>query len=116
MSKKQVLYPFHRLKFKLLFRLGGQAIAIVHCGADLLPRTCYLPTVWPLRVSVADATGRIKEGAPISYNIAGPLCFSGDLIARERPLPSISVGDWLIVHDVGAYTLGMWSIYNSRQV
>jgi diaminopimelate decarboxylase len=50
----------------------------------------------------------------VPYNIAGPLCFGGDIIRRDCPLPSPEPGDLLIIHDTGAYTLGMWSRYNSR--
>ena len=48
--------------------------------------------------------------------MAGPLCFSGDFLAKSRPLPELSPGDFVIVLDAGAYTLSMWSRYNSRQV
>jgi len=94
---------------------GGRRIAILHAGADLFVRTAYLPDVWRHRVSVYDATGAAKSGLEEPWDLAGPLCFSGDLIARERPLPPIEPGDLVVVHDAGAYTLSMWSRYNSRR-
>ncbi len=43
---------------------GGRAIAVIHTGADLLMRTCYLPETWSLRVFVCDGTtGTSREAA-----------------------------------------------------
>lgn len=94
---------------------GGRRIAVIHAGADLFPRAAYLPELWSHRVSVHDAEGAPKAGPLEPWDVAGPLCFSGDLLARERPLPAMAPGDHVVVHDAGAYTLSMWSRYNSRR-
>ena len=94
---------------------GGRRIAVIHAGADLFTRTAYLPEEWRHHVTVHDPSGALKSGAAKPWDIAGPLCFSGDLVARERPLPPIEPGDLIVVHDAGAYTLSMWSRYNSRR-
>ena len=59
--------------------------------------------------------GREKLGAQSEWDIAGPLCFSGDLLARSRLLPAITPGDLICIEDAGAYSLSMWSRYNSRR-
>ena len=46
--------------------------------------------------------------------IAGNLCESGDLLARDRKLPRIDKGDVLAILDAGAYGFVMASQYNSR--
>lgn len=95
---------------------GGRKIAVIHAGGDLFVRTAYLPHQWSHRVTVHDSKGALKKGASEEpWDIAGPLCFSGDLVARERLLPPIEPGDIIVVHDAGAYTLSMWSRYNSRR-
>jgi diaminopimelate decarboxylase len=49
------------------------------------------------------------------YNLAGPLCFSGDILAKGVMLPPVEEGDYLVIRDTGSYTFSMWSRYNSRQ-
>ncbi len=48
------------------------------------------------------------------YDVAGPLCESGDILARDRKLPRIREGDILAVLNAGAYGYSMSSQYNSR--
>lgn len=91
--------------------------AMIHIGADLLLRHCYNPQDWYHKISVYNHKGQLKQGTDTKkYTIAGPLCFAGDIIAKEITLPPIQEGDYIIIHDIGAYTLSMWSRYNSRQV
>lgn len=40
-----------------------------------------------------------------AYNITGPLCTPGDLIAKQIVLPNPKVGDLIIIHQAGAYGL-----------
>ncbi len=96
---------------------GGKKTAVIHVGADLLMRRCYMPESWYHHLSVCDANGRLKTGRDnLPYTIAGPLCFNGDLIARDIPLPPVEPGDFLMIHDTGAYTLSMWSRHTSRLI
>jgi diaminopimelate decarboxylase len=95
-------------------RSGERRIAVIHAGADLFLRQVLCPEAWSLRIGVHGPDGRPKPGVPEPWDIAGPLCFSGDLLARGRALPPIEPGDFVVVHDAGAYTLALWSRYNSR--
>ncbi len=90
--------------------------AVIHVGADLFLRTGYYPDQWPHHLTVLDSLGEIKTGTTARHNIAGPLCFSGDFLARGIDLPAVEPGDYIVIHDAGAYTLSMWSRYNSRQI
>lgn len=53
--------------------------------------------------------------------VAGPLCESGDVFTQHeggvvapRALPEARVGDYLVLHDTGAYGASMSSNYNTR--
>ena len=48
------------------------------------------------------------------YDVVGPICESGDFLARDRLLPKIEEGDLLAILNVGAYGFAMSSQYNSR--
>ncbi|WP_303247423.1 diaminopimelate decarboxylase [uncultured Methanobrevibacter sp.] len=54
--------------------------------------------------------------APVKeeIDIAGNVCESGDLFARDRPMPEIKEGDLLGILNAGAYGFTMSSNYNSR--
>lgn len=95
---------------------NGTNTVINHVGADLLMRRCYHPKDWFHEISVTNSRGELKTGpATEQYIIAGPLCFNGDIIARDISLPEIEPGDYLLIHDAGAYTLSMYSRHTSRQ-
>lgn len=94
----------------------GINTAMIHVGADLFVRECLNPHDWQHEYSVYDPSGRRKTGQDEHpYNLAGPLCFSGDILAKAVILPKIEEGDYIVIHDTGSYTFSMWSRYNSRQ-
>lgn len=49
-----------------------------------------------------------------TVNVSGPICETGDLIAKGRLLPKAKTGDLLAILDTGAYGYAMASSYNSR--
>jgi diaminopimelate decarboxylase len=57
---------------------------------------------------------RRKGGAPISSDVVGPICESGDYFCKDRPLPKFGEGDHLALLSAGAYGFVMASNYNSR--
>jgi len=48
------------------------------------------------------------------YDIVGPICESGDFLAKDRLMPQINSGEYLAVMCAGAYGFSMSSNYNSR--
>ncbi|SMC20137.1 diaminopimelate decarboxylase [Desulfacinum hydrothermale DSM 13146] len=49
-----------------------------------------------------------------TVDVVGPICESGDFLARERALPQVEPGEYLAVMSAGAYGFTMASNYNSR--
>jgi len=47
-------------------------------------------------------------------DLVGPICESGDFLARERELPNLKSGDVFAVMSAGAYGFSMSSNYNAR--
>ena len=47
-------------------------------------------------------------------DVVGPICESGDYLAKDRPLPKTQRGDLLAVFTAGAYGFAMSSNYNNR--
>lgn len=72
-----------------------------------------------LRPSLYDAYHKIlpvvEQGRrQRTVDVVGPICESGDFLARERRLPELRKGDLLSVMSAGAYGFSMASTYNSR--
>ncbi len=62
-------------------------------------------------VVVANRTG---ESAAETYTVVGPICETGDVLAKDRRLPSLARGDVLAFLDAGAYGFSMASQYNGQ--
>jgi diaminopimelate decarboxylase len=58
----------------------------------------------------------VKNGAAamVPTDLVGPVCESGDYLARDRDLPDAAEGDLLALMSAGAYGFSMASNYNSR--
>lgn len=56
---------------------------------------------------------RPRDSAPRAYDIVGPICETGDFLAKGREL-ALAEGDLLAVHSAGAYGFVMSSNYNTR--
>ena len=69
------------------------------------------PTLYDAYLPVAPVLQR--EGAPTVYDIVGPVCESGDWLAKERALV-LQQDDLLAVLCAGAYGMTMASNYNTR--
>lgn len=55
-----------------------------------------------------------RSGEARTVDVVGPVCESGDFLAKDRPLPPLERGDLLAVRSAGAYGFAMSSNYNAR--
>jgi len=71
-----------------------------------------------IRPSLYKAYHRIealdKSGDESVADVVGPVCESGDFLAKNYSLPMMEHNDLLVVHSAGAYGFGMGSNYNTR--
>ena len=81
----------------------------VDAGFNTLIRPAFYDSYH--HVAIANKFNRACEQ---KFDVVGPICESGDYIAKDRILPPPEEGDVLVVYDAGAYGFVMSSTYNSR--
>jgi diaminopimelate decarboxylase len=87
---------------------------------DLIRPTLYdsFHRIWPVAPTAGLAAPPDDYEAEMPntmrQNVVGPICESGDFLAKDRPLPHLQRGDLLAVFSAGAYGMAMSSNYNSR--
>ena len=112
----------------LLFEPGRR---LVGEAGVLLTRIEYLKPGTPMNFAVVDAAMndfirpalydawhpvdpvRPRDEPPRRWDIVGPVCESGDFLARDRDL-ALAAGDLLAIGAAGAYGMAMSSNYNAR--
>jgi len=87
---------------------GGKNFAIVDAAMNDIIR----PALYQAWMDVVLVESENSDEAK-NYDVVGPICESGDFIARDRDL-AIATGDLLAVRSAGAYCFAMSSNYNSR--
>ncbi len=87
----------------------GRNFVIVDAGMNDLIRPAFYQAYHRIR-PVKEKPGKEVMKA----DVVGPICESGDFLARERSLPPVAPGDLLAVFSAGAYGFVMASNYNSR--
>lgn len=94
----KVLYVKHTLKKKFI---------IVDAGMNDLIR----PALYSAHHNILSMRKNLKTE---KADVVGPICESGDFLAKERLIPKVKEGDYLAVMGAGAYGFSMSSNYNSR--
>jgi diaminopimelate decarboxylase len=56
----------------------------------------------------------VRRGGSMVADVVGPVCESGDFLARDRVMGRVRPGDLLAVMSAGAYGFSMASNYNGR--
>ena len=130
----------HEFVESLRARLGGSGLrvmvepgrSIVGPAGVLLTRVLYRKRNGPKEFVVVDAAMNdlirpalyhahheivpVRKNAlpPITVDVVGPICESGDFLARGRQMANVMPGDFLAVRAAGAYGFVLSSNYNSR--
>ncbi|MCL2123528.1 MAG: diaminopimelate decarboxylase [Desulfovibrionaceae bacterium] len=86
-----------------------------YVGTDLGFNTLMRPVLYNSHhdIEIYRAGGKSAAG-PLLQIVVGNICESGDILAENRELPEIRMGDILGVLDAGAYGFAMCSNYNLR--
>ncbi|WP_312413151.1 diaminopimelate decarboxylase [Pseudescherichia sp.] len=100
--------------------MGSRHFVLIDAGFNDLMRPAMYGSYHHISALAAD--GRDLAAEPlIDTVVAGPLCESGDVFTQQaggevetRALPAVAPGDYLVLHDTGAYGASMSSNYNSR--
>lgn len=98
------------LATKVLYRkdVGSKHFVIVDAAMNDLARPALYDAyhgVYPVQ---------IKKGKTVTADIVGPVCESGDYLARGRSMVLPEQNDGIVVATAGAYGFAMGSQYNSR--
>ena len=88
----------------------SKRFVILDCGMnDLIRPSLYeaYHDILPLN----KASSRLKN---FTYDVVGPICETGDFLAKARSMPQVESGQHLAIMGAGAYGFTMSSNYNSR--
>ena len=88
---------------------GPKTYVITDCGMTELIRPSHYQGFHRIEPVVSR-----EEAAHEVVDVVGPICETGDFLARDRMLEMPVHGDLLAVHTVGAYGFVMASNYNAR--
>jgi diaminopimelate decarboxylase len=81
------------------------------CIVDAAMNDLMRPAMYQAWMNIAACTRR--DAPPLTWDVVGPVCESGDWLGRDRPL-AVEAGDFVAVLSAGAYAMSMASNYNSR--
>lgn len=89
----------------------GKTFVIVDAAMNDLIR----PVLYDATHSITPAVRRPAASSRATrVDVVGPVCESGDFLARDWPLPPVQSGDLLVVWAAGAYGFAQSSNYNAR--
>ncbi|TAN62661.1 diaminopimelate decarboxylase [bacterium] len=87
-----------------------KTFVIVDAGMNDLAR----PSLYGSYHAIKPVKVSPSAGEEITADVVGPICESGDFIAKDRIMPAVKSGALLAVMSAGAYGFSMSSNYNSR--
>lgn len=88
----------------------------IYAGTDIGMNVLVRPSMYDSwhDIEVLRCGKVVSRDELAEQTVTGNICESGDLLAKDRLLPKINIGDLVCVLDTGAYGWSMCSTYNSR--
>jgi diaminopimelate decarboxylase len=90
-------------------RNGKKTFVITDAAMNDLIR----PALYQAHHEIVPVTRR-RSSRRTLVDVVGPVCETGDFLARDREMPPLKRGDLIAVLDAGAYGMALASNYNSR--
>ncbi len=87
---------------------GDKRFVIADAGMSDLIRPTLYNAYHPI-LSATESNGTLE-----TVDVVGPICETGDWLARERPLPPLHPGNLLAILQAGGYGFAMSSNYNGH--
>jgi diaminopimelate decarboxylase len=88
----------------------AKRFAIVDAAMNDLIR----PTLYEAWMPILPVAAPASNAPLVPTEVVGPVCETGDYLARDRALPPLKSGDLIAVGAAGAYGAVMASTYNTR--
>jgi len=97
---------------KVLYTKDGETkrFLIVDAAMNDLIR----PSLYDAHHDIRPVFESVARAAKRTVDVVGPVCESGDFLAKDRVMPEMNAGDLMAVMSAGAYGFVMSSNYNSR--
>ena len=97
---------------RVLYRkdTGAKKFVVIDAAMNDLVRPSFYGSFHDIRA--VDEEGHRR--APETVDVVGPICESGDFLAKDRELPRVEQDELLVLMSAGAYGFAMASNYNTR--
>ena len=97
---------------------GGRIFLVLDGGMNVLLRPSHYDAfhfAWPAECETVPSTRTESPDLPNleTVDLVGPICETGDFIARDRSFPPCRRGDLVAIYAAGAYGMTMASRYNA---
>jgi diaminopimelate decarboxylase len=90
----------------------GKTFVVADAAMNDLIRPVLYGATHPITQAHRSSRNSTRE---VRVDVVGPVCESGDFLARDWPLAPIKSGDLLVVWTAGAYSFAQSSNYNARR-
>jgi diaminopimelate decarboxylase len=109
---RSIIAPAGALVTRVLYqkRNGSKRFTVVDAAMNDLIR----PSLYQARHEITPVSFTKARSERVQADVVGPVCESGDFLARDAMLPELTPGENLCILDAGAYGMSLASNYNSR--